>query len=88
MARTTFPPDLIDAQAHWITVYEALAGPRPAAPAVLRRRLIRLSAEVCSHPYWQLPTAGGRPELLRAARAARTTRPGRAGGAGGGRAAA
>ncbi|MGO4635008.1 hypothetical protein AB4225_29380 [Streptomyces sp. 2RAF24] len=72
MARTTFPPDLLDAQARWLTVYEALARPRSAGTAALRRRLVRLSAEVSFHPYWDRPAAGGRPELLHAARTART----------------
>ncbi|MFE1384229.1 hypothetical protein ACFW6S_35325 [Streptomyces sp. NPDC058740] len=80
MARTTFPPDLLDAQTSWITVYETLAGPCPADTSALRRRLIRLSANVYWHPYWERPTAGGRPELLLAARAVRTARAARARG--------
>ncbi|MFJ7069701.1 hypothetical protein [Streptomyces sp. NPDC101115] len=68
MARTTFPPDLLDAQTRWITVYEALARPCPARTTALRRRLIDLSGRVYFHPYWDRPQAGGRPELLCAAR--------------------
>ncbi|MFF8604110.1 hypothetical protein ACF065_33965 [Streptomyces sp. NPDC015232] len=70
MARTTFPPDLLAAQARWIAVYAALAQDRPDRTAALRHRLLGLSAQVCFHPYWNRPVAGGRPELLLAARAA------------------
>ncbi|MEU8623137.1 hypothetical protein [Streptomyces sp. NPDC048623] len=71
MARTTFPPDLLAAQARWITVYAALAQARPDRTTALRHRLIGLSTQVCYHPYWNRPTAaGGRPELLLTARAA------------------
>ncbi|MFI8966998.1 hypothetical protein ACIGO8_33365 [Streptomyces sp. NPDC053493] len=68
MARTSFPPDLVTAQTCWIAVYEQLARTGPARTTALRRRLIRLSAEVYFHPYWARSAAGGRAELLRAAR--------------------
>ncbi|MEU7032023.1 hypothetical protein AB0A60_35660 [Streptomyces sp. NPDC046275] len=74
MERTTFPPDLLDAQARWIAVYEALAQDRPARTTALRHRLLGLSTQVYFHPYWNRPAAGGRPELLLAARAAQAGR--------------
>jgi hypothetical protein len=44
--------------------------PRLSPTTALRRRLIRLSAEVYFHPYWARPgPAAGRPELVAQARA-------------------
>lgn len=49
---TAFPRDLLQAQHDWNTTYRALATPRPAHNTTLRRRLLRLSAQLWWHPYW------------------------------------
>ncbi|ANP51559.1 hypothetical protein J2Z21_009061 [Streptomyces griseochromogenes] len=52
------PDDLTQALEEWHTTYRRLAAePRTA----LRRRLIRLSAQVLFHPYWD----GGRRTAAR-----------------------
>jgi hypothetical protein len=64
----TFPEDLVQTQRDWYAVYRRLAEePRHSASetAVLRRRLLRLSVRVSTHPYWQ--TAGGRLPAARMA---------------------
>ncbi|GAA1501702.1 hypothetical protein [Streptomyces synnematoformans] len=64
----TFPEDLVQTQRDWYAVYRRLAEePRHSASetAVLRRRLLRLSVRVSTHPYWQ--TAGGRRPAARMA---------------------
>ncbi|MET9852183.1 hypothetical protein ABZY57_04425 [Streptomyces sp. NPDC006450] len=67
-----FPHDLIRLQYEWIRTYEALARLTPTQGATeLRRRLIELSEELASHPYWAAPgsTPATRAELVRQARA-------------------
>ncbi|WP_331759317.1 hypothetical protein OIF23_30865 (plasmid) [Streptomyces albidoflavus] len=69
---TDFPDDLVQTQAAWNTTYDALAAPRPHDnTTALRRRLLRLSAQLWWHPYWatapSLPAA--RSELRRLVRA-------------------
>ncbi|MDX3802587.1 hypothetical protein [Streptomyces sp. AK04-3B] len=54
------PADLTEALEDWHTTYRLLAA-RPCS--ALRRRLIRLSCDVLSHPYWD----GGRSAAARAA---------------------
>ncbi|MEH0548914.1 hypothetical protein ACWGH3_01945 [Streptomyces sp. NPDC054884] len=54
------PADLAEALEDWHTTYRRLAAQPCSA---LRRRLIRLSCEVLSHPYW----GGGRSAAARAA---------------------
>ncbi|MFF7178956.1 hypothetical protein [Streptomyces sp. NPDC008121] len=74
MRHHPFPDDLVTAQRSWSATYEELARPGQDRPTPLRRRLLRLSAEICFHPYWRLPlpTAGRAElrELVRAERAA------------------
>ena len=68
-----FPDDLVRAQQAWNATYQALAAPHPRYSAVLRRRLLRLSVLLHTHPFWST-TPGGVPaarvELRRRARAA------------------
>lgn len=58
-----FPEDLITLQQAWQETYAALAqAPAGAGTTALRRRLISLSARLCTHPYWTEPAgwrAGG-----------------------------
>ncbi|MEH0448654.1 MULTISPECIES: hypothetical protein [unclassified Streptomyces] len=54
------PADLTEALEDWHTTYRRLAAHPCSA---LRRRLIRLSCDVLSHPYW----GGGRSAAARAA---------------------
>lgn len=67
-----FPDDLVRAQQAWDATYQALAAPHPRYSAVLRRRLLRLSVLLHTHPFWST-TPGGVPaarmELRRRARA-------------------
>ncbi|MFJ8076494.1 hypothetical protein ACIQ7Q_21735 [Streptomyces sp. NPDC096176] len=51
MARSTFPDDLMQVQREWDRVYRALAVPRPYGTAELRRRLLRLSAQIFADPH-------------------------------------
>ncbi|AZM51747.1 hypothetical protein DMA15_03440 [Streptomyces sp. WAC 01529] len=62
--RHTIPDDLIRTQQEWIRTYQLLAD-QPGRTA-LRRRLIRLSATLNSHPRLRSPAA--RMELHRLAR--------------------
>ncbi|MFJ3582801.1 hypothetical protein ACIPPS_11295 [Streptomyces sp. NPDC090127] len=65
MRHHTFPDDLVAAQTAWAHAYAELARPGTVRTTVLRRRLIRLSARIVFHPYWDRPApAAGRPELL------------------------
>lgn len=70
MDETAFPDDLMRIQEAWNTTYRALCAHRPQQPAVLRRRLLRLSVRLWWHPFWA-GTAGpaARVELRRAVRA-------------------
>ncbi|KPI02914.1 hypothetical protein OK074_5064 [Actinobacteria bacterium OK074] len=70
MVNAPFPPDLIELQADWQRTYAALAVPRPASPAALRRRLQVLSARLLWHPYFSHPgrVPAARVELRRQAR--------------------
>ncbi|MFE6031473.1 hypothetical protein [Streptomyces niveus] len=53
------PDDLVAAQRAWDRAYRALAEPtRRGGTTVLRRRLIRLSAQIWWHPYWSTPASG------------------------------
>ncbi|MFD9011821.1 hypothetical protein [Streptomyces sp. NPDC059552] len=66
-----FPDDLITLHSAWQQTYAELAQtPAGAGTAALRRRLIALSGNLCTHPYWATPTAwrDGGVELRRAAR--------------------
>ncbi|WP_053703595.1 hypothetical protein [Streptomyces sp. WM6368] len=66
-----FPDDLITLQSAWQQTYAELAQtPAGAGTTALRRRLIALSGNLCTHPYWAAPTAwrAGGVELRRAAR--------------------
>lgn len=71
MERTTFPLDLLIAQTRATAAYQALAVPRPAHTAALRRALIHWETAVQYHPYWAgpRPHPGGRADLRLAARA-------------------
>ncbi|MEV4949204.1 hypothetical protein [Streptomyces sp. NPDC053755] len=72
MRHHPFPHDLVTAQRSWSETYEELAGAGAPRPTVLRRRLLRLSAEVYFHPYWKHPRpTAGRAELLDLVRAER-----------------
>ncbi len=73
---TDFPDDLVQTQAAFTATYLALAAPGPRDTAALRRRLLRLSARLWWHPYWQTaPSApAARCELRRLARAQGTVR--------------
>ncbi|MCI3223487.1 hypothetical protein OG705_04330 [Streptomyces sp. NBC_00838] len=54
-----FPDDLVASQRAWDRAYRALAEPaRRSGTTVLRRRLIRLSAQIWWHPYWSTPASG------------------------------
>ncbi|MYW09269.1 hypothetical protein GT034_13030 [Streptomyces sp. SID2563] len=68
-----FPDGLIRAQQAWNDTYDALAVPNPRHSTVLRRRLLKLSVPLHTHPFWAI-TPGGVPsarvELRRRARAA------------------
>ncbi|WP_328535311.1 hypothetical protein [Streptomyces sp. NBC_00344] len=81
MDRTPFPDDLVAAQRDWIRTYEALAAPRPCDVTGLRRRLLRLSAQILTHPFWHVSggRAADRVELHRVARACERTRSGTGG---------
>ncbi|MET9425810.1 hypothetical protein ABZY06_34855 [Streptomyces sp. NPDC006540] len=57
MGHTAFPDDLVQAQRDFDRAYAALAVPRPRAYTPLRRRLLRLSAELMWHPFWGRSTA-------------------------------
>ncbi|TXR99761.1 hypothetical protein EAO73_27910 [Streptomyces sp. col6] len=67
-----FPDSLVRAQQAWNATYNALAVPHPRHSTVLRRRLLRLSVLLHTHPFWSttpgcVPAA--RMELRRRARA-------------------
>ncbi|MER6257848.1 hypothetical protein ABT224_41685 [Streptomyces sp. NPDC001584] len=48
-----FPDDLLALQRAWQETYTELAqAPAGAGTTVLRRRLIALSGNLCTHPYW------------------------------------
>ncbi|GAA0280351.1 hypothetical protein GCM10010302_17660 [Streptomyces polychromogenes] len=73
-----FPEDLITLQRAWQQTYAELAqAPAGAGTTALRRRLLDLSARLCTHPYWTAPTGrrAGAADLQRAART--PTGPGR-----------
>ncbi|MFI6284403.1 hypothetical protein ACIBCM_06530 [Streptomyces sp. NPDC051018] len=79
MARHTFPTDLLETQTAWYTTYRDLAGAAaPSGAAVLRRRLLGLSARIAAHPYWDTPagTPAARVALKETARALADHRPG------------
>ncbi|MFF2191334.1 hypothetical protein [Streptomyces sp. NPDC058157] len=66
-----FPEDLIALQRAWQQTYTELAQtPVGASTTALRRRLIALSAHLCTHPYWTASTSrrAGAADLDRAAR--------------------
>ncbi|MGE7390856.1 hypothetical protein ACQKM2_35815 [Streptomyces sp. NPDC004126] len=72
-----FPEDLITLQQAWQQTYAALVqAPAGAGTTALRRRLITLSARLCTHPYWSRPAGWrtGGVELRRAARTPATER--------------
>ncbi|MER5602991.1 hypothetical protein [Streptomyces sp. NPDC002265] len=72
MDRVDFPHDLVLLQAAWYRTYDALAVPRPARTAVLRRRLYALSIRLLWHPYWlrlAIAVPAAREELRRQGRA-------------------
>ncbi|MET9648605.1 hypothetical protein [Streptomyces syringium] len=73
MQPPTYPDDLVQAQRHWNTTYQALAAvPRPQNTTALRRRLQQLSVRIWWHPFWSTSPGGpraGRVELGRLARA-------------------
>ncbi|WJV48896.1 hypothetical protein QUY26_27315 [Streptomyces flavofungini] len=59
MDSTTFPSDLLEAQTAWYVTYRNLAASPPDGDTADRRRLLRLSRLIASHPYWQ--TSAGTP---------------------------
>ncbi|MFF3085965.1 hypothetical protein ACFVRB_13100 [Streptomyces nojiriensis] len=66
-----FPEDLITLERAWQQTYAELAQvPAGAGTTVLRHRLITLSGDLCTHPYWATSAAwrAGGVELRRAAR--------------------
>ncbi|MEU6213113.1 hypothetical protein ABZ891_24860 [Streptomyces sp. NPDC047023] len=68
------PEDLITLQRAWQQTYAELAqGPGPGTTAQ-RRRLIHLSRNLCTHPYWAGST-GWRTGGVALRRAARTHLP-------------
>lgn len=67
-----FPADLLALQAGWLATYDVLAQtPAGAGTTVLRRRLIGLSCQLYTHPYWAEPgrSRAACAELRRQARA-------------------
>ncbi len=67
-----FPDGLVRAQQAWNDAYDALAVPNPRHSTVLRRRLLRLSVLLHTHPFWSTAPGGvpaARVELRRRARA-------------------
>ncbi|MER6982751.1 hypothetical protein [Streptomyces carpinensis] len=70
MKHATFPPDLIQLQADWFRVYEALAVSGPTHSTALRRELQSLSVRLLWHPYWAGPgrMPAARAELRRQGR--------------------
>ncbi|MFG2232636.1 hypothetical protein ACGFNX_21925 [Streptomyces sp. NPDC048723] len=53
-----FPDDLLTLQRAWQQTYAELAqAPAGAGTTVLRRRLIALSGNLCTHPYWATSAA-------------------------------
>ncbi|MEU5893597.1 hypothetical protein ABZ835_43290 [Streptomyces sp. NPDC047461] len=79
MERVDLPHDLVCLQAAWYRTYDALAAPRPARTAALRRRLYALSVRLRWHPYWTRTAAvqAARAELRRQGRQLRTLEGGR-----------
>ncbi|MEU3778135.1 hypothetical protein AB0F11_34045 [Streptomyces sp. NPDC032472] len=70
-----FPEDLITLQRAWQQTYTELAhAPAGAGTTVLRRRLIILSGNLCSHPY-RAASADWRAGGIELRRAARTHTP-------------
>ncbi|MFF4448307.1 hypothetical protein [Streptomyces sp. NPDC001502] len=66
-----FPDDLLTLQGAWQQTYAELAQtPAGAGTTALRRRLITLSGNLCTHSHWAASTAwrAGGVELRRAAR--------------------
>ncbi|MEU5069099.1 hypothetical protein AB0G95_34230 [Streptomyces virginiae] len=66
-----FPEDLVTLQRAWQQTYAELAqAPAGTGTTVLRRRLITLSGNLCTHPHWAAPAAwrAGGVELRHAAR--------------------
>ncbi|KJY24038.1 hypothetical protein [Streptomyces katrae] len=75
-----FPEDLITLQRTWQQTYAELAQiPAGASTTALRRRLIALSAQLCTHPYWSASTGrrAGVADLDRATRTPIGPGPGR-----------
>ncbi|MER7760525.1 hypothetical protein [Streptomyces sp. NPDC097619] len=71
MTALRFPEDLVRLQAARLATYQELARQPPGAGnTLLRRRLIRLSAEVSAHPYWRTP-GGSQGQLAELSRQAR-----------------
>ncbi|MFF1498192.1 hypothetical protein [Streptomyces sp. NPDC058304] len=67
-----FPEDLITLQGAWQQTYVELAqSPAGAGTTVLRRRLIALSGNLRTHPYWAA-SAAWRADSVELRRAART----------------
>jgi hypothetical protein len=53
-----FPDDLVHAQRDWYRAYKELAESPHPQTALLRRRLLRLSAQIAGHPFWDNAPGG------------------------------
>ncbi|ONK11665.1 hypothetical protein [Streptomyces sp. MP131-18] len=65
MTLSDFPRDLVRDQRDWNRTYAALAQAGPVGQTSLRRRLIRLSARLAFHPFWNADRPSATPAELR-----------------------
>ncbi|MEV6957393.1 hypothetical protein [Streptomyces sp. NPDC051183] len=74
-----FPPDLLAIERAWLATYTDLAKAPATGTTVLRQRLIALSGQLCTHPYWETAAdwrAGGVAAPRRPHTRPRRTEPG------------
>ncbi|MGW2277845.1 hypothetical protein [Streptomyces sp. NPDC001770] len=72
------PDDLVRTEHERHAAYRALASCRPTQNTALRRRLLRLTAQVWWHPFWETKT--GRMSAARAELRTQARRPEQNGG--------
>ncbi|MBM9624197.1 hypothetical protein [Streptomyces zhihengii] len=60
MTQTRYPHELIETQQDLDRAYARLVRPAgPGGSTALRRRVIRLSAQLLAHPYWSSEASAG-----------------------------